>query len=106
MIRQVDVDEVKSLLESPEPPLLLDVREPEEYAIAHLPGCVLIPLGELASRVREVPDDRPIIVYCHHGVRSLHAAMFLKQSGIEDVASMRGGIDAWSLQIDPSVKRY
>jgi len=106
MIRQITVDDVKSLLDGGEAVFLLDVREPEEYAICHLDGSVLIPLGELAGRVSEVPDDKPVVVYCHHGVRSLHGAMCLQQAGIENVASMRGGIDAWSLQVDAAVRRY
>lgn len=102
--------EVKSLLERrPLPVLLVDCREPDEHATARIDGAVLIPLGELASRAPEVDrlaDERPVIVYCHHGVRSLKAAAILRRAGLEDAASMAGGIDAWSLQIDPSVPRY
>jgi rhodanese-related sulfurtransferase len=108
MVAQISVTDVKAKLDAGEAVLLLDVRQPEEYELAHLAGCKLIPLGELPSRVGEVEagTDQPIIVYCHHGVRSLHAAMFLKHQGFTNVSSMSGGIEAWSLQIDPSVRRY
>lgn len=105
---QISVQDVHAKLQSGEPLLLLDVRNPEEYAICKLEGSQLIPLGELVGRVGEIEvgSQEPIIVYCHHGVRSLHATMFLKQSGFENVLSMTGGIDAWSMQIDPATKRY
>ncbi len=105
---QITVQDVHAKLQAGEPLLLLDVRNPEEYAICKLDGSQLISLGELVGRIGEIEvgSQEPIIVYCHHGVRSLHAAMFLKQSGFENVLSMTGGIDAWSMQIDPAVKRY
>jgi rhodanese-related sulfurtransferase len=84
---------------------LLDVRLPVEREIASLGG-EHIPLQELEARHPELPHDRlPLIVYCHHGVRSLTAAQFLKYHG-HDALSLRGGIDLWSLEIDPSVPRY
>jgi glyoxylase-like metal-dependent hydrolase (beta-lactamase superfamily II)/rhodanese-related sulfurtransferase len=75
--------------------LLLDVREPEEYAHGHVPGAVSIPQAELASRLEEVPRDRPIVAVCQTGVRSVRAAQFLKQQGFEDVRSLEGGTQAW-----------
>jgi rhodanese-related sulfurtransferase len=102
--------EVKALLERrPTPVLLVDCREPSEHATARIDGAVLVPLGELAARAPEVDrlaDDRQVIVHCHHGVRSLKAAAILRRAGLDDAASMAGGIDAWSIQIDPSVPRY
>jgi rhodanese-related sulfurtransferase len=84
---------------------LLDVRRDDEREIASLGG-VHIPLHELESRYTELaPDKRPWIVYCHHGVRSLYATQFLKLHGY-DALSLRGGIEDWSTQIDPSVPRY
>lgn len=85
---------------------LLDVREPWEYELARLPGAVLIPLAELPSRLRELDVSEPVIVYCHHGIRSWHAACFLEQQGFEDVSNLAGGIDAWSRELDPAVPRY
>ena len=89
--------------------LLLDCREPAEFEIARLEGARLMPLSELAARgVAELEDNResPIVVYCHHGARSLWAAQWLRQHGFPLVQSMAGGIDAWSTEIDPAVPRY
>ena len=85
--------------------LLLDVREPEELNLASLPATIHIPLGELTRRFRELPDDRPLAVLCHHGVRSGHAAEFLSGVGY-DAFNVAGGIDAWSQRVDPGVPRY
>lgn len=84
---------------------LLDVRRDDEREICSLGG-FHIPLHELETRFNELPHDKlPLIVYCHHGVRSLYATQFLKFHG-HDALSLRGGIDAWSIEIDPSVPRY
>ena len=88
------------------PPLLLDCREPEEVAINGLPGARHIPLGDIPTRQIELDPDDDIVVYCHHGVRSLNVVVFLRQQGFTRVRSLRGGIDAWSRQIDPNVPRY
>lgn len=83
----------------------LDVRRDDERALVHLGG-VHIPLDQLEARYTDLPHDKlPLIVYCHHGVRSLYATQFLKMHGY-DALSLRGGIDLWSLEIDPSVPRY
>lgn len=85
--------------------LLLDVRFKEEKNIADIGG-TLIPLPELERRWRELPDDQgPIVVYCHHGVRSMNATQFLINKGVEAM-SLAGGIDAWSREIDPTVPLY
>ncbi|MDB5968458.1 MAG: sulfurtransferase [Hydrocarboniphaga sp.] len=86
--------------------VLLDVRLPEELAIAALPGAVNIPLNDLPERIGELNPKAPIAVLCHHGVRSERAARFLERSGFGDVSHLAGGIDAWSLEIDESVPRY
>ncbi len=102
------VTELKAMLDAGEPVYLLDVRQPEEYALCRLPGGVLIPLGELPRRVDEVtpPEGATVVVYCHHGVRSLSGAVMLERAGLADVANLAGGIDAWSLHVDPAVPRY
>ena len=91
-----------------EPTFLLDVREPWEHALAAIPGNVLVPLGELAARWQEVtvPDGTLVVTYCHHGVRSLRAAGWLRAAGEAAVVSLAGGIDAWSRQVDAGVPRY
>jgi rhodanese-related sulfurtransferase len=107
MIPQIQPQELKRLLECGAPVLLLDVREPQEYAWCHLPGSLHIPLGELPARIGELDvRDELVVVYCHHGIRSLSGAAILLQAGFPNVASLAGGIDRWAVQIDPSVPRY
>lgn len=86
---------------------LIDVREPTEWEIAHIEGARLIPLNELPERLAELPQDGDIVLHCHHGVRSMRALARLRDhAGFTRVKSLRGGIDAWSLEIDPKVPRY
>ena len=91
----------------PDRPALLDVRWPQEHAVAALPGALLIPLPELDERADELAplEGRKVVVLCHHGVRSLHGAAYLRARGL-DAASLAGGIDRWSLEVDPRVPRY
>ena len=106
MIPQIQPVELKALIDSGRPVLLVDVRQPEEHAFCALPESVLIPLGELMGRVEEVqPEGALVVVYCHHGVRSLSGAAILQRAGIE-AASLAGGIDRWSQTVDPAVPRY
>jgi adenylyltransferase/sulfurtransferase len=104
----ISVKDLKKRIDRKEDFLLLDVREPEEYAIAKLPSAKLIPLGKITERAKELEDhkDKEIIIHCHHGARSLQACMTLKTLGFSKVANVTGGIEAWSLQVDPSVPRY
>jgi rhodanese-related sulfurtransferase len=90
------------------PPHLLDVRQPDEHAFAALPGSTLIPLGELMDRADEIEawKDAEVVVYCHHGVRSLHAIGLLRQMGFVKLLNLTGGIDRWSLEADPNTPRY
>ncbi len=88
-------------------PLLLDVREPWEFATASLPDSKLIPMNEIPSRAdAELDPDAPIVVLCHHGARSLSVTMWLRERGFDHVQSLIGGIDHWSRTIDPTVPRY
>lgn len=86
--------------------VLVDCREPWEYEIAHLEGALLLPLGELSLRVEEIPRGRAVVVYCHHGIRSRRGALVLRGAGIEGARSLAGGIDHWSLVVDPTLPRY
>jgi rhodanese-related sulfurtransferase len=88
--------------------LLLDCREQDEWDFCHINGAMLIPMSELQARVTELDADHDsqIIVYCHHGVRSLRVAMWLQQQGFSHAASMAGGIEEWSLKVNPDVPRY
>jgi rhodanese-related sulfurtransferase len=108
MPRRMSVKTLATKLAAKEPIYLLDVREPSEHEYSRLPDSKLIPLGELMERVGEVapPDGVPVVVYCHHGVRSLSGAAILEMNGIREAYSLSGGIEAWSTLIDPSVPRY
>jgi len=107
MIPQIQPLELKALLDSGKPVVLVDVRQPEEHAYCALPDSVLIPLGELMGRIEEVQPEEgaTVVVYCHHGVRSLSGAALLRRAGIE-AASLAGGIDRWALTVDATVPRY
>lgn len=86
---------------------LLDVREPWEFQTAHLPGSKLMPMGEVPSRAnQELDPEEHIVVLCHHGVRSMNVTAWLRQQGFEKAQSMRGGIDAWSRNVDRKVPVY
>ena len=108
MIQQIDVEQLAEKLNNGEPIYLLDVRQPWENEYCRLPDGVLVPLGELPSRLDEVepPEGAFVVVYCHHGIRSLTGAAILQQAGHQKVASLAGGIEAWSARIDPKVPRY
>ena len=84
------------------------MREPAEYERARIEGSLLIPLGQLESRLGELADwkERPIVVSCHVGGRSARACRLLLERGFRDVTNLDGGIEAWSLTVDPSVPRY
>ena len=84
---------------------LLDVRQPEEYETARIEGAVLIPLAELPGRLAELPRNLPLVVMCHHGMRSAHAVHHLRESGF-DARNLSGGIDAWSREIDQKLTIY
>jgi rhodanese-related sulfurtransferase len=100
--------ELAARLAAPNPPRLLDVREPEEHAFAALPHSTLLPLSELAERVEDIAawKDDEIVLYCHHGVRSAHAIAHLRTLGFTRLHNLSGGIDRWSLEVDSSVPRY
>lgn len=106
MVHEITVHDLKAKRDAGAPILLLDVREPDEVSFVTLPGSVHIPMGEVPGRLHELDPDKEIIVYCHHGVRSLHVAQFLAQRDFENVASLAGGIDAWSIVIEPGMPRY
>ncbi len=106
-VPEISVLELKTLIEDKTDFLLLDVREPLEYRIAHLQG-KLVPLGELPQRLEELDayKDKPVIVHCRSGRRSAQAVAFLQQHGFEDVKNLKGGILAWSREVDPTVPMY
>lgn len=105
---QVTPAVLTTLLQSPVPPHLLDVREPSEHEFVSLPGSKLIPLGQLAQRIEEIAAWRaePVVVYCHHGIRSLHAIGLLRNAGFAQLQNLAGGIDRWSIEVDSTLPRY
>lgn len=86
--------------------ILLDVREPYEFAFAQIAGSLLVPLGQLQQCLHELDSQREIVVICHHGIRSQQAAEFLAYNGFTKIFNLSGGIDAWSCQCDVDVPRY
>jgi len=103
---QISAPELKARLDARDSLVLLDVREPEEVALASLPGAMHIPMNDVPARLHELDPTEEIVVFCHHGMRSASVAAFLAQRDFERVLNLTGGIDAWSLQVDPNVPRY
>jgi sulfur-carrier protein adenylyltransferase/sulfurtransferase len=108
MTFQMSPVELRALIQSEAPPHLLDVREPDEHALVALPNSVLIPLGQLTQRISELESwrDEEIVVYCHHGIRSLNAVAQLRYLGFTRARNLTGGIDRWTSEIDPGLPRY
>ena len=98
--------EVKAMIDAGESVTILDVRSPQEYEICHIEGSVLIPIGELQERLGELDPRDFIVAHCHHGPRSTRAVGVLKQFGFDRVKNLQGGIDAWSVEVEPSIVRY
>ena len=104
---EISVAELKAMRDGGTELTLLDVREPWEFHAAHIAGSKHMAMGEVPARFQQEldPEDR-IVVVCHHGVRSMNVTAWLRQQGFEKVQSLRGGIDRWSREIDPSVPVY
>jgi rhodanese-related sulfurtransferase len=106
---EITPQEVKRRLDEGEKLNLIDVREPQEFALARLESAELIPMRQIPSELQQLEsraEGGGLIVYCHHGVRSLNVVNWLREQGIEACQSLAGGIDAWSRMIDPAVPRY
>jgi len=102
----ITVRDLKNRLDKGENLFLLDVREPHEYSLAKIEGSVLVPLGTLPDSLGQLDKNAEIIAYCHRGMRSADAVGFLLQQGFANVKNLIGGIEAWSVEIDPTVPRY
>jgi rhodanese-related sulfurtransferase len=100
--------DVHQALQSGEDLVLLDCRTPKEHDLARIEAAILVPMQDVKARLQELLafDDRRVVVFCHHGQRSMMVTSFLRQQGFEDVHSMAGGIDLWSRAVDPAVPRY
>jgi len=105
-IGEIEPVELKARRERGDHVVVLDVREPEEIAIAPFPDATHIPMGDIPSRLAELDPDGEWVVVCHHGVRSAQVAMYLARMGFARVSNLNGGIDAWSLTVDPATPRY
>jgi rhodanese-related sulfurtransferase len=103
---QISVKEVNERVARGDKLFLVDVREQWEYDLCRIAGAKLIPLGTLPANLNTLLDADEVICYCHHGIRSLDAAVWLRQQGVESAKSMAGGIERWSVEVDPNVPRY
>ncbi|MGH9645688.1 MAG: rhodanese-like domain-containing protein [Bryobacteraceae bacterium] len=106
---EVDPQEVKRRLDSGEKLHLIDVREPHEFALAKIEGATLIPMRAVPGELQDLEgraEEGTLVVYCHHGVRSLTVVNWLREQGVSACQSMAGGIEAWSLRVDPAITRY
>ncbi len=101
--------EVRGRIEGGENIALLDVREPDELALARIEGALPIPMGSVPAHLQQIDAlaaESTVVVFCHHGVRSMNVVNWLRQQGVEACQSMAGGIDRWSIEVDPAVPRY
>ena len=106
---EITAREVKQYLDAGKTMHLIDVREPHEFATAKIEGAALIPMRTVPGELQDLQaksEEAPQNVFCHHGVRSLNVVLWLREQGVENCASMVGGIDAWSATVDPTVPRY
>jgi rhodanese-related sulfurtransferase len=106
---EISVQEAQDKLQARSGAVIVDVREPDEFALAHIRGSELIPMQDVPSnfqRLERLADEKPLLVLCHHGVRSLHVVSWLRTRGLDNCYSVSGGIDLWSREIDASIPRY
>ena len=104
---EVTPTEVKTRLDAGEPLRLIDVREPFEFAQAAIAGSELIPMRTIPASLQQLEAaETPLVVLCHHGMRSLQVVGWLREQGVSRCSSLAGGIDRWSLEVDPKVPRY
>lgn len=106
MINTLKPHELSSFLQQYPDSILLDVREDDEVALCALTGSLHIPMNLIPLHHNELPDDAPIIVYCHHGIRSLNVARYLAHVGFENLYNLAGGIDAYAAEVEPKMQRY
>lgn len=107
-MKQISPADLSRLLseQAANPPLLLDVREPWEYALCHIAGSQNQPMNTITTTVDQFDPERPTVVICHHGMRSYQVASFLERAGFDDVLNLAGGVAAWAEEVEPSMARY
>jgi rhodanese-related sulfurtransferase len=103
---QIGVGDLQDLISTGADIELIDVREPWEVDICHVANSRSIPLGELQQRVSELSSEKTLVMICHHGMRSYHATLWLRQNGFDRALNLAGGIDAWAREIEPTMARY
>ena len=106
MNKEISTSEAVILRDKNKDAVLLDVREHSELAICRIEGALHIPMGEVPERHEALPSDAPLIVFCHHGMRSLHVVQYLEAKGFENALNLAGGIHAWAVDVDPEMKKY
>ena len=99
-------EQLQTRLTQAAPPVLLDVREPWEFQTCRIDGSIPIPMGSVVARIQELDPETPIVVICHHGVRSMQVALYLERAGFTDVGNLRGGVAAWAREVDPKMPHY
>ena len=102
----VSVDQLAEWRVANSPHTVLDVREANELAICQIENVLHIPMSQVPSMLEDLPQDRPIVVMCHHGMRSMQVVRFLRNAGRQNAVNLDGGIDAWADRIDTSMRRY
>jgi rhodanese-related sulfurtransferase len=104
---EISPEELHRRLQAGEDLQLVDVREEMEYEYCHLPGSLLLPLGDVPRRAAEIRSEGPVVLICHHGVRSAQALGYLRHRlGCTNLLNLRGGVDAWTARVDPTFPRY
>jgi rhodanese-related sulfurtransferase len=106
MDKQITAEEASILRENNPDTVFLDVREDSERATCRIERSLHIPMGDISERAHALPQDKPLIVYCHHGMRSLHVVQYLEARGFENAINLTGGIDAWATGVEPAMARY
>lgn len=106
MNKEISAAEAAILRDNNKNAVLLDVREDSELAICRIEGALHIPMGEIPERHEALPKDAPLVVLCHHGMRSLSVVQFLEAKGFENAINLSGGIHAWAMEVDPDMRRY
>jgi rhodanese-related sulfurtransferase len=106
MNKEISATHAAKLRESDPEVTFLDVREDSELAICRIEGALHIPMGDIPERADSLPQDRPLIVLCHHGMRSANVQQYLEAKGFNNLMNLAGGINAWALEVDPDMTRY
>ncbi|WP_455205815.1 rhodanese-like domain-containing protein [Kaarinaea lacus] len=105
-MQNIDVHELKQLMDENANPVLLDVREAWEYSICHIQGSKLVPMREIHNAIDELDPSQPTVVICHHGIRSQQVCFLLNRMGFNKLYNLRGGVQAWANEIDPAMPTY